>query len=300
MKRYFLACCLPCLFLTGTAIAEEKPIQIANAEHQSATAKSTGNVIWQTLNPAKLQLKSASALVMDSDGNVVYSKDAREPRSIASITKLMTAMVILDASLPMQEPITVTKNDRDQLRGTGSRLKYGATLPRETMIRLALMSSENRAATALARTYPGGTQAFIRDMNKKAKALEMNSSHFADPAGLDAGNTASARDVAKMVRAGLSYPLIHKATTTRDMNVFPYKDRGSLRYINSNRLMRNENWTIYLSKTGYINEAGRCLAMQAEIVNQPLIIVLLNSFGKLTPLGDSNRIRKWIEQGTRG
>jgi len=135
-------------------------------------------------------------------------------------------------------------------------------------------------------------------MNKKASALGMNSSHFSDPAGLDPGNVASARDVAKMVRAAMSYPMIRKATTTRTASVYPYKGRGELRYNNTNRLLKNKSWDIQLSKTGYINEAGRCLVMQTEIADQPLTIVLLNSFGKLTPFGDSNRIRDWIESGT--
>jgi D-alanyl-D-alanine endopeptidase (penicillin-binding protein 7) len=162
------------------------------------------------------------------------------------------------------------------------------------------MASENRAANALARTWPGGKTAFVEAMNRKARDLGMQTSHFADPAGLDPGNVASARDVGKMIRASLVYPLIRKATTTRSLSVHPYKGRGPLRYGNTNRLLNNDAWTIQVSKTGYLNEAGRCLAMQVEIADEALVIVLLNSYGKLTPFGDSNRIRKWIEHGSDG
>jgi D-alanyl-D-alanine endopeptidase (penicillin-binding protein 7) len=140
-------------------------------------------------------------------------------------------------------------------------------------------------------------KAFIKAMNSKARALGMKSARFTDPAGLDPGNVASARDLVKMVRAAATYPAIRKATTTKSISVRPYKRRGELRYVNTNRLLKNKAWTIQLSKTGYLNEAGRCLTMQAKIANEPLVIVLLNSFGKLTPFGDSNRIRKWIEDG---
>ncbi len=259
---------------------------------QSATAQA-----WEALNPRELKLRSASALILDQSGNVVYAKAVDEPRPIASITKLMTAMVILDAPLGLDEKIAITKQDRDLIRLTGSRLKYGAALTREELVRLALMASENRASNALARTYPGGKEAFVAAMNRKAAELGMHNSRFADPAGLDAGNVASARDIAVMVNAAQTYPLIREATTTRSMTVRPYKRRGPLKFGNTNRLLRNAAWDIHLSKTGYINEAGRCLVMQAEIADQPLYIVLLNSFGKLTPFGDSNRIRRWIERG---
>jgi D-alanyl-D-alanine endopeptidase (penicillin-binding protein 7) len=162
------------------------------------------------------------------------------------------------------------------------------------------MSSENRAANALARTWPGGRAAFVRAMNRKAKSLGMRSSRFTGPAGLDPGNVASARDVEKMVHASLAYPLIRKATTTRTLSVYPYKGRGALRYGNTNRLLKNDAWSIQVSKTGYLNEAGRCLAMQVEIADRTLVIVLLNAYGKLTTFGDSNRIRKWIEHGIEG
>lgn len=240
------------------------------------------------------QLRSASAIVLDDDGNLIYGKDVNTVRPIASITKLMTAMVILDANLDLDEQITVTKEDRDLIRLTGSRLQYGATLSRREMILLALMSSENRAATALGRTYPGGMTNFVAHMNRKAKGLGMSNSHFADPAGLKAENVSTASDLAIMVAAADSYPLITQSTTTTRMDVRPYSGRGPLTYGNTNRLLKNKSWDIELSKTGYINEAGRCLVMQANIEGEDVSIVLLNSFGKLTPFGDSNRLRKWM------
>ncbi len=240
------------------------------------------------------KLRSASALVIDAEGQVIYGKDIDTVRPIASITKLMTAMVILDSGLDLNEKITVTKADRDLVQLTGSRLEYGATLPRREMIMLAIMSSENRAATALGRNFPGGTTAFVSEMNKKALELGMTHSHFADPAGLNVENQSTARDLVKMVTATQEYALIKKASTTTHIEVHPYAKRGPLVYGNTNRLLKNESWEIALSKTGYINESGRCLVMQANIEGERVSIVLLNSFGKLTPFGDSNRLRKWM------
>lgn len=239
-------------------------------------------------------LRSESALVVDSNGDIIYGKDVDAVRPIASITKLMTAMVILDSGLDLDEKITVTKADRDSKRLTGSRLEYGASLSRREMILLAIMSSENRAAAALGRTYPGGLKAFVQQMNNKAAELNMDNSRFADPAGLDAANTSTASDLGKLALAANEYPLIRQASTTRQMEVRPWSNRGPLLYNNTNRLLKNDSWDIALSKTGYINEAGRCLVMRATIKGEPVSIILLNSFGKLTPFGDSNRLRKWL------
>ncbi|MGB5539915.1 MAG: serine hydrolase [Gammaproteobacteria bacterium] len=271
-------------------------MQLAKLEDGTPSQSMTAPA-WSTLNPKRLQLKSDAVLVLDQHGAEVYSRHESEPRPIASITKLMTAMVILDSDLDLQEKITITKDDRDLIQLTGSRLQSDAVLTRKQLLQLALMSSENRAANALARTWPGGKAAFVEAMNKKADALGMQASHFKDPAGLDPGNVASARDTASMVRAAMSYPLIRNATTTRSATVRPYKGRGELRFSNTNPLVRKGNWDIQLSKTGYLNESGRCLVMQAEIDDEPLTIVLLDSFGKLTPFGDSNRLRQWIESG---
>jgi serine-type D-Ala-D-Ala endopeptidase (penicillin-binding protein 7) len=235
--------------------------------------------------PGNPNLHSASAIVLDAQGTV---------RPIASITKLMTAMVVLDSGLDLDEHITVTDADRDFIRKTGSRLRPGATLPRREMLLLALMSSENRAATALGRTCPGGLENFVERMNSKAASLGMSNSHFADPAGLNGNNVSTASDLAKMLAAAEGYPLITQSTTTTSMDVRPYTNRAPLSYANTNRLLKNADWDIALSKTGYINEAGRCLVMQATIGGEDVSIVLLNSFGKLTPIGDSNRLRKWL------
>ncbi|MEZ5502708.1 MAG: D-alanyl-D-alanine endopeptidase [Halioglobus sp.] len=239
-------------------------------------------------------LKSASAIVLDSGGHLIYGKDVDTVRPIASITKLMTAMVVLDAGLDLDEAITIADEDRDHLRMTGSRLAVGATLPRREMVLLALMASENRAATALGRTYPGGMARFIDAMNAKAHRLGMAHSHFADPAGLNAETVSTASDLAKMLDAAQQYPLITQSTTTTEKEVRPYSNRGPVAFNNTNRLLKNGEWHIALSKTGYINEAGRCLVMHAVIAGEDLSIVLLNSFGKLTPYGDSNRLRKWL------
>ena len=259
----------------------------------ASTAAHAGTSKFTDL-PGNPELRSASALVMDDEGNVIYGKDVNAVRPIASITKLMTAMVVLDAGLSLDEKITITKADRDLIRLTGSRLQYGASLSRREMILLALMSSENRAATALGRTYPGGMENFIAHMNRKARALGMQNTRFADPAGLKAENVSTAADLARMVKAAEAYPLITQASTTTRMDVYPFKGRGHLTYGNTNRLLKNASWDIELSKTGYINEAGRCLVMNATIEGEDVSIVLLNSFGKLTPFGDSNRLRKWM------
>ena len=296
MKNFLVPGCLSFVIFAGTCMAADAPVQQAKLALASTTSQAMAASRWSTLNPKKLRLKSAAVLVLDQDGEEVYSRHVSEPRPIASITKLMTAMVILDSDLDLQEKITITKDDRDLIQLTGSRLKYGASLTRKQMLQLALISSENRAANALARTWPQGKSAFVAAMNQKAGELGMQASHFSDPAGLDPGNIASARDIARMVRAAMSYPLIRDATTTRTFSVRPYRNRGELRFSNTNRLLKNKAWDIQLSKTGYLNESGRCLVMQARIDDQPLTIVLLDSFGKLTPFGDSNRIRKWIEK----
>jgi D-alanyl-D-alanine endopeptidase (penicillin-binding protein 7) len=302
MRTFRLCCCLYAVFALGSAGAEESALQVAkltpDAGVPTARADSPGR--WQALNPRKLKLQSGAALVVDEEGNELYSKHVDEPRPIASITKLMTAMVVLDGGLPMEERITIVKDDRDLIQLTGSRLRYGATLTREKLLRLALMASENRAANALGRSWPGGKAAFVEAMNRKAARLGMQNSRFVDPAGLDPRNVASPRDVEKMVRASLGYPLIRAATTTRSIDVYPYKGKGPLRYNNTNRLLKSDAWTIEVSKTGYLDEAGRCLAMQTEIADRPLVIVLLDAYGKQTPFKDSRRIRQWIERAVDG
>jgi D-alanyl-D-alanine endopeptidase (penicillin-binding protein 7) len=245
-----------------------------------------------------LNLKSAAVLVVgQEDGRALYAKNTDTVVPIASITKLMTAMVVLDSQLALAEPITVTVDDLDDIKGTRSRLKVGTTLIRGDLLRLALMSSENRAAAALARSYPGGARAFVAAMNQKAVEVGMWRSHFVDGTGLSSDNVSTAGDLAKMVSTAYRYPVIREYTTDSAYAVTLASGR-TVHYRNSNRLVQNPQWRIGLSKTGYINEAGRCLVMQAVIGAKPVIIVLLDSWGKLTRVGDANRIKKWIESNS--
>lgn len=244
----------------------------------------------------ELRLASSKALIINqTTGETLYAKSTNVPTPIASVTKLMTAMVMLDQQLPMDEVLTIGDGDVDMLKGTSSRLRVGTQLTRRDMLQLALMSSENRAASALARTSPIGLRAFVEAMNAKAAALGMTRSHFVDPTGLNSENVSTAEDLAKMVKAAYQYPEIRTVTTTPEYNVAVNGYRRPLEFHNTNILVRNGTWDIGLSKTGYINEAGRCLVMQAQIADQPLIIVLLDSWGKFTRIGDAQRIRKWME-----
>jgi D-alanyl-D-alanine endopeptidase (penicillin-binding protein 7) len=247
----------------------------------------------------RLRLTSAAALVVDQqEGNLLFAKNPDAVRSIASITKLMTAMVALDAGLPLDERLTVQAADVRIAKGKESRLRVGVTLTRREVFKLALMSSENRAAAALARTYPGGLPAFVEAMNRKAGALGMIDSHFVEPTGLDSNNVSTAHDLALMVNAAYAYPLIREATTS-DLHEVPPPDRRHHRavtYHNSNRLVRDSEWDVGLSKTGYIGKAGRCLVMQATIAAKPVIIVLLDSLGKVARVADANRIKHWLER----
>lgn len=242
------------------------------------------------------QLASSKALIVNQEtGETLYAKSTDIATPIASVTKLMTAMVMLDAHLPMDEMLEVSDADVDMLKGTGSRLRMGTQLTRAEMLQLALMASENRAASALGRNYPGGVGAFVTAMNTKAILLGMTNSHFADPTGLNSANVSTAEDLVKMVRAAYQYPEIRQVTTTASHEVPVHGMRNPINFINTNVLVRNSDWVIGLSKTGFINEAGRCLVMQAQIAGQPLIIVLLDSYGKYSRIGDAQRIRKWIE-----
>lgn len=251
---------------------------------------------WERLDPRRLALNSESALVIDQSGKPLYSKSPDRTLPIASITKLMTAMVVLDSGAPLNQMISVDGEDRELLGHNGSRLKRaGAVLSREEMLRLALMSSENIAAAALGRTtFPGGMPAFVAAMNRKAQTLGMRRTQFADPTGLDPNNRSCAQDLILMVRAARRYPLIHEATTTESMDVYPFPSHQSLHYVNTNRLVRGGSWDIQLSKTGFLNVAGRCLVMTATLYDRTLDIVLLNSPGRFTHFGDSNRLRQWI------
>jgi len=246
----------------------------------------------------KLSLRSAAAIIQDQEtGEILFGKNASTVTPIASITKLMTAMVVLDAGLDLNEAITISSEDMDALKGTHSRLKPGASLSRDELLRVALMSSENRAAAALGRTYPGGIDTFKRAMNHKAQMLGMNGSRFDDATGLSSANVSSAEDLVKLVRAAHQYDLIRSYTTMTGHEV--HVAGRPLAYRNTNRLVANESWNIGLSKTGFTNDAGRCLVLQAKLAERKVIIVLLDSWGKLSRIGDANRIRAWLEASAR-
>lgn len=241
------------------------------------------------------RLGSAIALIYDEqEQRPIYTKNADIVVPIASITKLMTAMVILDANLPLDEPVSIEPEDRDRLKGSRSRMHNGMMLTRGELLKLALMSSENQAAAALARTYPGGTEVVLAIMNAKARELGMDSTQFFDPTGLHSNNVSTAHDLVKMVMAAQSYELIQQYTTSSS-HLVKVDDRRTMRFVNTNPLVRSASWEIGLSKTGYISEAGRCLVMQAKIMQRPVVIVLLDSWGKRTRVGDANRIKHWME-----
>lgn len=257
------------------------------------------NNVYQNNQPdsyiATPSLDSGSALVINSSTGVpLFQKNIQRQAPIASITKLMTAMVILDADLPMNEPITITTDDIDRLKGSSSRLQVGTTLPRREMLLLALMSSENRAAHALARTYPGGEEAFIARMNRKARGLGMRSTAFYDPTGLTPRNVSTAVDLALMVKEAFNYPLIRQDSTWRSHQIMA-ADGRALTYNNSNMLVREGAWDISLQKTGYIREAGRCMVVHATVGTQPLIIVLLDARNSLNRANDARALKSWLE-----
>jgi D-alanyl-D-alanine endopeptidase (penicillin-binding protein 7) len=209
----------------------------------------------------------------------------------------MTAMVVLDAKQPMDEPIEIDTDDIDYLKGSHSRLRMGTTLSRRDMLRLALMSSENRAASSLARYYPGGTLAAVAAMNRKAAELGMTRTHYEDPTGLSPENVSTAHDLARLVQVAAKYPLIRDFTTTTEHSVEIDPSGQILGYMNSNALVRGQAWDILLQKTGYIREAGRCVVMLVNIASKPFVIVLLDSFGKYTRFADAQRVKYWLETG---
>jgi len=245
-----------------------------------------------TLDP--LELKSSVAFVLDqSTARILFEKNAKVALPIASITKLMTALVVVEARQNMDEILEVTEDDIDQEKHTSSRLSVGSQLSRTNMLHIALMSSENRAASALGRNYPGGLPAFVVAMNAKARALGMTDTRYVEPTGLSSQNVASAQDLAKLVIAAYAYPILREFST--DSKYIVETGRRSLQYANSNHLVANPGWEIGLQKTGYISEAGRCLVMLAKIDGRPIVMVFLDSKGKQARLADAGRIRKWLE-----
>ena len=240
-----------------------------------------------------LELKSGVALVMDQDTNeILFSKNSEAVLPIASLTKLMTAVVVTDAHLPLDEAITITDEDIDTEKGSRSRLKVGTQLARGDMLHLALMSSENRAANALGRSYPGGLAAFVAAMNQKARSLGMNDTHYVEPTGLSSNNQSSARDLATLVKAAQEHQMIRDFSTSPEYEVAV--GNRTTQFRTTNALVRSPAWDIVLQKTGYITEAGRCLVMQARVAGRKLIMVFLDSTGKYSRIGDAERVRRWI------
>jgi D-alanyl-D-alanine endopeptidase (penicillin-binding protein 7) len=244
-----------------------------------------------------LDLRSSVALVVDQDTDeVLVSKNSEAVLPIASITKLMTAMVVVDAAQPMDETLRVERVALDTPRNNRSRLKVGAELTRGELMHLALMSSENRAAFSLGANYPGGMDALVEAMNQKAHALGMHDSHFVEPTGLSSKNQSSAHDLALLVKAAYQHPQLREYSTTPDASVAV--GRRQVQFRNTNALVRSPSWEIGLQKTGFISEAGRCVVMQAQLAGRKLIMVLLDSTGRYTRIGDAERIRRWLSQRT--
>jgi D-alanyl-D-alanine endopeptidase (penicillin-binding protein 7) len=279
------------LALVGHALGMQAAHAGTHRPHQLDNASSAPKL----LKVSSLRVQSHIALIFDEETqSPIYNKNSGMVVPIASITKLMTAMVMLDAQLPMDEVVSVTEDELNRIRRAKSKLRVGTTLTRSEMLKLALMSSENRAALALARSYPGGPAALVAAMNTKAHVLGMDNTKFYDPTGLDSDNVSTAQDLVKMVSAARYYPLIHQFTTSTSHSVAGLRGR-TVRFHNTNPLVKSASWDIGLSKTGYISEAGLCLVMEAKINQRPVIIVLLDSWGKRTRVGDANRIKRWME-----
>ncbi|MBD8259647.1 D-alanyl-D-alanine endopeptidase [Pantoea agglomerans] len=247
---------------------------------------------------AQPQIASGSAMIVDLTTNkVLFSSHPDRVRPIASITKLMTAMVVLDAHLPMNEMITVDVSQTPEMRGVFSRVKLNSQISRRNMLLLALMSSENRAAASLAHAYPGGYNAFIRAMNAKARSLGMKQTRYVEPTGLSTQNVSSAQDLVKLLKATREYPLLGALSTTKEETAVFAHPSYALPFRNTNHLVYKDDWHIQLTKTGYTDEAGHCLVMRTMINNRPVALVVLDAFGKYTHFADANRLRNWIETG---
>ncbi|MBN8511038.1 MAG: D-alanyl-D-alanine endopeptidase [Burkholderiales bacterium] len=257
---------------------------------------SFGQVFGLHATDDPLDLKSSVALVVDQETRqILFSKNPEAVLPIASITKLMTALVVTEAGLPLDEVLTITQDDVDTEKGSRSRLNVGTQLSRGEMLHLALMSSENRAAHALGRHYPGGLDAFVAAMNAKAQQLGMGGTRYVEPTGLSSRNQSSATDLARLVDAAYAHPIIRELSTMPEAQVAI--GSRQLQFRNTNGLVRNPEWAIGLQKTGYISEAGRCVVMQAQLAGRKLIMVLLDSAGRYSRIGDAERIRKWLDQG---
>ncbi len=282
------------------ARSAQRPVVVRAAQSRRVVAvpvvpaqPSFGQVLGLHDNADPLDLKSSVALVIDQDTNeVLFSKNPGAVLPIASITKLMTGLVVAESRVSLDEVLTVTQDDIDTEKGSRSRLSVGTQLTRGEMMHLALMSSENRAANALGRHHPGGLPAFVDAMNRKAAALGMRDTHYVEPTGLSSKNQSSAQDLAVLVRAAHQVPLLRELSTSQEAQVAV--GQRVMQFRNTNGLISNPQWEIGLQKTGYIVEAGRCLVMQAHLAGRKLIMVLLDSTGKYSRIGDAERIRKWL------
>jgi D-alanyl-D-alanine endopeptidase (penicillin-binding protein 7) len=247
---------------------------------------------------AKQELASGSALLVDLKTNeVLYSSNPNLVVPIASVTKLMTAVVTLDAKLPMEQQIPVVIRDVPEMRGVFSRVHIGSEISRQEMLLMALMSSENRAAASLAHNYPGGVPAFVAAMNAKAKALGMSSTHYVEPTGLSEKNVSNASDLVKLLKATQQYPLIGQSSTTQEHTAAFRKPNYTLGFRNTNHLVYKAGWSIQATKTGFTNEAGHCLVMRTQMAGKSVAFVVLDAFGKYTHIADAGRLKKWLETG---
>ena len=274
---------------TIVAVQRRSVVRVAEPARQSF-----GQMAGLHRTEDALDLKSSAALVIDQDTReVLFSKNDHAVLPIASLTKFMTGVLVSEARLPMEEQITITQDDVDTEKGSSSRLRVGTTLSRGELLHLALMSSENRAAHALGRTYPGGMATFVSMMNAKAKALGMNDTRYVEPTGLSSRNQSSAQDLALLVNAASSDAMVRELTTSPNYQV----EVGNrvLQYNTTNRLVKNPDWDIGVQKTGFINEAGQCLVMQTKIAGRKLIMVFLDSAGKFSRIADAERVRRWVE-----
>ncbi len=283
ISLFVLLCCTALVYGAETAMPPESSSFVSAKEIRAHATH------------ANLNLRSQVALVYDErDNEIVLERNADKVMPIASLSKLMTAMVILDAGLDKDEVITITKQDKDRIRYSHSRLRDKMQFKRNDLLLMALAASENRAALALGRTYPGGTTEFVKAMNTKAQTLGLTKTHFSDPAGLHDDNVSTANELLQIVKAASHYPLIREFTTqTRDSILDIHRGR-EVRFGNTNRLVKRDAWPITLSKTGFTSKAGNCLVMQTQINDRPVILVLLNSWGKLSKYGDSRRIKQWL------
>jgi len=281
-----ILCCLP-----GLSRAQD-PANDSNADRANHV---TAEAISEYGHHVRLRLRSHVALVYDErDKGVILARHADDQMPVASLTKLMTAMVVLDGGQPLDEVISITRADKDRIRYSRSRLRRGMQFTRHDLLLIALAASENRAALALARTYPGGTSAFVAEMNQKAKRLGLTHTHYTDPAGLGNGNVSTAYDLMQIVKSASEYFTIREFTTQSRDSITNLKNGREVKFMNTNRLVVGDRWPIRLSKTGFTHDAGNCLVMQTKIQDRPVIMVLLDSWGKLSKYGDANRIKQWL------